>query len=198
MRWETNPMNRRRLERSLRPVLTGLAVSLLALGASAAVSAPGGATVRHSVELAGNGLGVVNFGSSLGSVTKAVSAKLGPPTGHPSAGCVGGYSQVAWHNLIAQFRHGRFTGYRYWTLNASGKPLEPGATVSPRLKTAKGITLGSTFAQLKDLYKLTQTGTDFWKAPNGIVFALNSPTYPSPPGAPIYEIKTFGVCPPSL
>ncbi len=186
------------LERCLRPVLTGLAASLLALGASAVVSAPGGATPTHRIELAGNGLGVVNFGSSIGSVTKAVSAKLGPPTAHPSAGCVGGYSQVAWHDLIAQFRHGRFTGYRYWTLNASARPLVSGATVSPTLKTAKGITLGSTFAQLKAVYKLTQTGTDFWKAANGIVFALNSPTYPSPPGAPIYEIKTFGVCPAAL
>jgi len=176
-------------------VLTGLAVSLLGLGAGAAVSASGGATPTHSIELAGNGLGVVNFGASVGSVTKAVSAKLGSPTGHPSAGCVGGYSQVAWHDLIAQFRHGRFTGYRYWTLDPAGAPTE---SVSPRLETAQGITLGSTFAQLKAVYKLTQTGTDFWKARNGIVFALNSPTYPSPPSAPIYEIKTFGVCPPSL
>jgi hypothetical protein len=104
---------------------------------------------------------------------------------------------VAWHDLIAQFRQGRFTGYRYW-ISSSGAPPTPGATVSPRLQTATGITLGSTFGQLQRVYRLTQTGTDSWKAPNAIVFVLDSPTYPSPPSAPVYEIKTFGVCPPSL
>jgi hypothetical protein len=104
---------------------------------------------------------------------------------------------VAWHDLIVQFRHGRFSGYRYW-VNGLGSPSPSAPAVSPRLQTAKGITLGSTFAELKRTYRLTQTGTDFWKAPNDIVFALNSETYPSPPSSPIYEIKTYGVCPAAI
>jgi hypothetical protein len=174
--------------------LTGLAVTLLAwvAGFSSAAAA------RHAakpptIELAGNGIRVVGFGSSVASVTKAVSAELGPPTGHPEAGCVGGYREVAWHDLILQFRHGRFSGYRYWLSIGA-----PGSTASPRIATATGITLGSTLAQLRKAYDLTQTGTDFWKSPNGIVFVLDSPTYPSPPASPIDEIKSAGVCPAAL
>ena len=147
--------------------------------------------------LAGNGLGVVRFGASVRSVTSAVSVQLGPPTGRPDAGCVGGYSEVAWHDLIVQFRHGRFTGYRYW-VNSSGSPPPSASDVSPRLRTARGISLGSTFAQVESRYRLTQTGTDFWKATNDIVFALDSATFPSPPTSPVYEIKTYGVCPAAI
>jgi hypothetical protein len=147
--------------------------------------------------LAGNGLGIVHFGSSARSVATAISAKLGPPTGHPATACVGGYTEVAWHDLIVQFRHGRFSGYRYW-VNGSGSPSPSASTVSPKLQTAKGISLGSTFAQLKRSYRLTQTGTDFWKAQNAIVFALDSQTHPSPPNSPVYEIKSYGVCPAAL
>ena len=181
----------RRRRRSLRLLLGALAVCLPtgALGAPLA-----SAETKTPVLLTGNGLGVVRFGSSVGSVTRAVSAKLGPPTGHPDAGCVGGYTEVAWRDLIVQFRHGRFTGYRYWA-NSSGSPAPSPSTISPRLQTATGISLGSTFAQVRRLYRLTQTGTDFWKAANGIVFALDSRTYPSPPSSLVYEIKTDGVCP---
>jgi hypothetical protein len=154
-------------------------------------------TARTSILLAGGGLGVAHFGSSTRSVTRAVSEKLGPPTGHPDAGCVGGYTEMEWNDLIVQFRHGRFSGYRYW-VNSSGSPSPSAWPVSPKLRTAKGISLGSTFAQLKREYRLTQTGSDFWKAPNNIVFALNSQTYPSPPSSPIYEIKSYGVCPAAL
>ena len=176
--------------RHLRLLLGGLAACL-------PLCVAGVASASTSVVLAGNGLGVARFGSSAASVTSAVSAKLGAPTGHPDAGCVGGYTEVAWHDLIVQFRHGRFTGYRYW-VNGSGSPSPSASAIAPRLQTAKGITLGSTFAQLKRRYRLTQTGTDFWKAPNNIVFALNSETYPSPPSSPIYEIKTYGVCPAAI
>jgi len=183
--------------RRRRPLLGGLGVCLLVLVASAPLVASAHSSSKTSVLLAGNGLGVARFGSSARSVTRAVSARLGAPTGHPGAGCVGGYTEVAWHDLIVQFRHGRFSGYRYW-VNGSGSPPPSASAIAPRLQTAKGITLGSTFAELKRTYRLTQTGTDFWKAPNDIVFALNSETYPSPPSSPIYEIKTYGVCPAAI
>jgi len=147
--------------------------------------------------LGGNGLGVARFGSPARSVTSALSVELGSPTGHPDAGCVGGYTQVAWHDLIVQFRHGRFSGYRYW-VSGSGSPSASASAVSPKLATAKGISLGSTFARVKRSYRLTQSGTDFWKSRDGIVFVLDSPTYPSPPSSPVYEIKSYGVCPAAL
>jgi hypothetical protein len=190
-------MRQSRVDRHLRPVLGGLVACLIVLVATFPVAAFASSTAKTPILLAGNGLGVVRFGSSVSSVTSAVSARLGPPTGRPDAGCVGGYTEVAWHDLIAQFRHGRFTGYRYW-VNSSGSPPPSASTVSPKLQTAKGISLGSTFAQVRRRYRLTQTGTDFWKAANNIVFVLDSMAYPSPPSSPVYEIKTYGVCPAAI
>jgi len=174
-----------------------LVACLLVLAAAAPTAAAASSTAETPIVLRGHGLGVVRFGSSARSVTKAVSARLGAPTGHPDAGCVGGYTEVAWHDLIVQFRHGRFSGYRYW-VDGSGSPSPSASAIAPRLQTAKGITLGSTFAELKRTYRLTQTGTDFWKAPNDVVFGLNSGTYPSPPSSSIYEIKSSGACPAAL
>jgi hypothetical protein len=165
------------------------------LGSAPAVATTAGAAPRSAIRLAGNGLGVITFGSSVRAVTKAISSKLGPPTGHPNAGCVGGYREVEWHDLLVQFKHGRFTGYRYW-VGASG-PSPDGMTIEPKLETARGLTLGSTFAQLKRTYPLTQTGTFFWRAPNDVVFALSSTVYPAPPSSPIYEIKV-DACPADL
>ena len=96
---------------------------------------------------------------------------------------------MAWHDLIAQFRSGRFSGYRYWDGQA-GRPI------SPRLTTAKGVTLGTTFGVLRDAYPLTQTGTFFWSA-DGMTFGLAGDTYPSPAGAVIYEVSV-SVCPAAL
>ena len=180
--------------RHLRRLLLG------GLGACLSVSVvdpPLVASAATPIVLAGNGLGVARFGTTSRVVTSAVSARLGPPTSHAAAVCAGGYSQVGWHDLIVQFRRGRFSAYRYWT-NASGSPSPSASPVSPRLQTAEGVTLGSTFARVKRSYRLTQTGTDFWKAPNGIVFALGGATYPSPPSSPVYEIKSDGACPAAL
>ena len=94
-------------------------------------------TAKSPIVLAGNGLGIVHFGSSARSVTTAISAKLGSPTGHSAADCVGGYTEVAWHDLIVQFRHGRFSGYRYW-VNGSGSPSPSASTVSPKLADGQG------------------------------------------------------------
>ncbi len=178
-------------------MLGALAAGLLVSAGALPVAEAASSTAKTPILLAGNGLGVVRFGSSVRSVTSAVSAKLGSPTGRPDAGCVGGYTEVAWHDLIVQFRHGRFTGYRYW-VNSSGSPPPAASTISPKLQTARGISLGSTFAQVKSRYRLTQTGTDFWKAANNVVFAVDSATFPSPPSSPVYEIKTYGVCPAAI
>lgn len=159
-----------------------------------------GATATASIRLDGNGLGIVSFGASSSSVTNRLTAVLGAPTGHPSAGCAGDYSQVAWHDLIAQFRNGRFSGYRY----LAGGPAGVSPTITtlrsatvPKLATATGITLGDTFAEVRRAYPvLRQSGSDFWRTASGIVFAFDAPTDPVATSL-IYEIKN-DACPAAL
>jgi hypothetical protein len=168
-----------------------LAVGLSVTGLGAAAPPPAGATLtdRH-LTLQGNGIGTVRFGTPEAAATRQLARQLGAPSSRPPSGCVGGpFQDVAWHNLIAQFSRGRFSGYRYW----APQPHHP---VAPRLATAKGITLGSTFGQLEHAYRLAQTGTDFWSA-QGMTFGLAGVAYPSPPTAPIYEVKVT-VCPAAL
>ncbi len=164
-----------------------IAVGVVGLAGSwgMAAAAPG----NGHPTLQADGLGGVRIGTTERVATRKLSAQLGPPSGHPAPGCVGGYSDVAWRDLIVQFKHGRFSGYRYWVTG-------PRQSVTPKLATARGITLGSTFGQLRHLYALTQTGTDFWSAA-GMTFGLNSAAYPSPPSAPIYEVKV-SACPAAL
>jgi len=167
-------------------------VAAIAIGVTsqAGIGGTGGAAPGDGhPTLQGDGLGGLQFGTTERVATRELTAQLGAPTGHPAAGCVGGYSDVAWHDLIAQFKHGRFRGYRYWV-------TRPHQSITPKLATARGITLGSTFGQLRRLYVLTQTATDFWSAA-GMTFGLNSATYPSPPSAPIYEVKV-NACPAAL
>jgi hypothetical protein len=153
------------------------------------------------IRLDGKGLGIVNFGASTSSATKTLSATLGTPTGHPGAGCTTAYSQTAWHDLIVQFKSGRFSGYRYvaggWSgISPSTKSLH--AVVTPKLATSTGITLGSTTAATKRAYpSVHQTGSDFWSTPTGIVFAFYELKATSSSAEPIYEIKN-NVCPGSI
>jgi hypothetical protein len=153
------------------------------------------------VQLDGNGLGLANFGAPTAMTTEAITAVLGAPTGHPSAGCTEKYTQVAWHDLIVQFTDGRFTGYRYVAGGSNGVSPSLGTLhdpVVPTIATAAGITLGSTMADVERAYRsLHRSGTDFWRTPGGIVFAFYSAEpNPSSP-SPVYEIKD-NVCPAAL
>jgi len=145
-------------------------------------------------------LGIVSFGAPSTLVTNKLSALLGAPTGHPPAGCDGDYSQVAWHDLIAQFRDGRFAGYRYVAGGSAG--VSPTSTTlrsatRPKLATASGITLGDTFAEVRRAYPvLHQSGSNFWRTASGIVFAFD-PATGHVTTSPIYEIKN-DVCPAAL
>ena len=151
----------------------------------------GGVSPRAArVVLQGSGLGPVRLGTAQRPVTARLSSLLGHPTAYPPAGCVGGYRDVEWSDLIVQFKRGRLAGYRYWV-------TRPHQAVTPKLSTATGITLGSTFAAVKSAYPhLTQTGTDFWSA-DGLTFGVTSSQYPSPSSAPVYEIKV-NACPAAL
>jgi hypothetical protein len=72
-----------------------------------------------------NGIGPAHFGTP----QRAVIAALRPSLGKPNAtgintGCGKNPAEVAWHDLIAEFRDGRFSGYRYirggWPLKTPG------------------------------------------------------------------------------
>lgn len=180
-------------------------VTFLTGGTAGAVGKPHQGETHSStsipIRLDGSGLGIVNFGAATSAATKALTARFGTPTGHPSAGCIAAYSQTAWHDLILQFKSGRFTGYRYiaggWSgISPSTKSLH--AAVMPKLATSKGITLASTMAAARRAYpSLRQTGSAFWRTPDGIVFAFYQLKATSASSEPIYEIKN-NVCPGSL
>ena len=95
-------------------IVTVAAAIELAGTADPAISAqerPAAQSAR--VVLDGNGLGVTRYGATRASATKALTAVLGKPTGHPAADCTGKYRDTAWHDLVVQFLNGRLHGYRY-------------------------------------------------------------------------------------
>jgi hypothetical protein len=166
-----------------------LVFALCCIGLAGAVPTGAASPFNRLVTLEGDGLGTVRIGISERAATRELSADLGTPSARPASGCGGPYRDVEWHDLIVQFKGGRFTGYRYWV-------AQPRVAVEPRLRTRRGITVGSTFGQLRRAYVLTQTGTDFWSA-QGLTFGLSGLAYPSPPSAPVYEVKVT-VCPAAL
>jgi len=101
---------------------------------------------------------------------------------------------AAWGRLYAEFRSGRFEGFRYlrngWTVNR-----EPRATPAvPTLRMTRGVTLGDTLAELRAAYgSLRLIGTDRWESPDGLVFYDNAKHDPVPPSIRIVEIK-MGTC----
>jgi hypothetical protein len=144
----------------------------------------------------------VQFGTSRAKAMAALQASLGQPnaTGF-NTGCGPGFSEVAWHDLIAEFRLGRFTGYRFvaggYPLTGPGSPDDHASPTStaPALSTARGITLGSTLKELRAAYpQLRRSGALKWMAAEGLVF-VEAPDTSNPvsPAARIAEIK-IGTC----
>jgi hypothetical protein len=137
-----------------------------------------------SLVLGAHGIGPVRFGTPKPQAVAALSRVLGRPTSRTtSPGCGARYTEVFWGDLEAEFRLGTFSGYRY---------LDRGEL--PPLATAKGITIGSTLAQVRAAYgRLGVVGTDRWRAPNGLVFYDDAMRDPIPPSSRIIEIK-IGTC----
>jgi len=176
--------------------------SILSGGIALSAASPKRARVSaktSTVRLNGNGLGVTRYGAARSSATKAISAVLGNPTGHPSADCTSKYFQTAWHDLVVQFVAGRFRGYRY--LDGGDGGVAPTAAVvrstTPRLSTATGITVGSSLVDAERAYgTLRRVATESYRTESGITFSVWSSGNPSP-NSRIYEIKS-NVCPGSL
>jgi stage V sporulation protein SpoVS len=149
-----------------------------------------------------NGIGSVYFGRSKVKAVAALRALLGKPnaTGVNTA-CGPAFTEVAWHDLIAEFRHGTFTGYRYvrggypLTTPGSARDRVSATSRTPALATARGLTLGSTLREVRAAYPgLIQSGALKWKVPNGLVFVEASDTgKPAAATATIAEIKA-GTC----
>jgi hypothetical protein len=166
-----------------------------------ALSLPDGASGKASAlpYLNSNGIGPAHFGTP----QRAVIAALRPSLGKPNAtgintGCGKNLTEVAWHDLIAEFRDGRFSGYRFirggWPLQTPGSPHDhvAGSAPLPLLRTAAGVTLGSTVAELRSLYgQVRRTASFRWTAPNGLTFTEPSTVAnPTSPANQIIEIQT--------
>jgi hypothetical protein len=171
----------------LASVVGVVVMALAGCAQSGMLSSP--ATKR--LVLDSNGIADVHFGLPKTKTVAALQASLGKPnaTG-TNTGCGPAVTEVAWHDLIAEFRHGTFTGYRYvsggYPLTTAGSPHDPVSPMprTPALTTARGITLGSTLRELRAAYPgLIQSGALKWTAPNGLVFVeasqTNKPTSPT-------------------
>ncbi len=150
-----------------------------------------------SAVLGADGIGSVRFGVSRSRAVSELRRWFGTPSAHGvNTGCGPRYREVAWGDLLAEFRLGRFSGYRYVTagyaLPIPGGPRAPAPSgPTADLATATGITLDSTLAQVRHAYRtLAFPGTDRWKAKNGIVFVDDAERDPEPPSSRIIEIKT--------
>lgn len=171
-------------------VLVSVGVSIAALAA---------ADDAASATLTGGGIAGATFGQPKGLAVAAITALLGQPTAEQeSSGCGPRYSEVEWGDLAAEFRLGRFSGYRYLDGGLLGDHgsiarLES-LPVAPRLFTRGGITLGSTLGEVRAAFGALRTvGTNRSEASDGLVFYDDAEIFPDPPSARIVEMK-IGTC----
>ena len=180
-------------------LLAGVVAVVLGLGAGALTARGTGDSSRPLI-LGPGGIGAVRFGLPKPETVTALARLFGAPAARGvNTGCAPRYTEVVWADLAVEFRSNRFSGYRYleggYPINTPGSPREPLPTkITPRLATAKGLTLGSTLAQAKAAYSpLRQIGADWWQARDGLVFIDNARRDPVPPSSRIIEIK-IGTC----
>jgi hypothetical protein len=190
-------------QRKLRaPLLLAVVVLLLGACASAAEDKAEDKGASRLPHLEADGIGAVHFGTSRAKVVAALQEWLGPPNAKGSnTACGSGFSEVAWHDFVAEFRLGRFSGYRFVTggypLTTPGSPDDPVSATStaPALSTARSITLGSTLKELHAAYpQLMRSGALKWTAQDGLIF-VEAPHTRNPVSATarIAEIK-IGSC----
>jgi hypothetical protein len=174
---------------------------LIAVGlGAAAMAAPSAQSTPGAANLAPDGIGTVRFGLEESRAVTELNALLGAPAARGvNTGCSPRYTEVEWGDLVAEFRSNRFSGYRYaeggYPVTTPGSPHEAlPPKSSPTLATARGISLGSTLAELRVVYgPLRFIGTDRWQSPNGLVFVDNAEHSPEAPSSRLVEIK-IGTC----
>jgi len=176
-------------------LLAVLALLALAFG-TATVSAAGSARAVGATRLEADGIGTVRFGLPKVTAVSELSNLFGPPSARfVNSGCSPRYTEVAWGELYAEFRLGKFSGYRYlrdgWPPQTYARRRPPPKVVSPKIATSKGITLGSTLAQVRAAYRpLQRAGADWWRSSSHLVFVDDAQRDPIPPTSRIIEIKT--------
>jgi hypothetical protein len=134
---------------------------LLAIG-SVVPTVPTADVVTAAQVLGPQGLGPVPFGVAKPNAVGGLIRVFGKPSSAGSnSGCDGRYSEVEWGELVAEFRLGVFSGYRYLT---GGWPLTAPGFLTHRLHSSAALTSllpkGSRSAARSGSYaRLTTTST---------------------------------------
>jgi hypothetical protein len=167
-----------------------VAAAAVLLGFAAAGEAGAGSV------LSAHGIGSVSFDVSKQVALRELDALFGAPAARGiNTGCGARYTEVEWHDLVAEFRSGRFTGYRYliggWPLTTKGSPRETAfAGIAPKLVTSAGVTLGTALADARrDDGMLKFVGVDRWRARDGLVLRADEG---SPPRIVEIQVGTCG------
>jgi len=179
------------------------AVLLTTQGVSAASALRAFGPVDKRIAILGTrGVGPVQFGTPKVEAVRSLRKLLGSPNAQGiNTGCGPKYTEVTWEDFIAEFRLGRFSGYRYiiggYPGQTKGSPRDhvSAAKPVPLLSTAAGITLGDDLGELRQRYrKLRQSGAASWTAPRGLTFVVSSEYQNMSAGTDkIVEIK-IGTC----
>jgi hypothetical protein len=183
-----------RVVHAARALATLLVVAALGAGVTAAL---GSGSTLSPPTLGPDGIGPVRFGMTKLNAVAELSDLLGAPSARGvNTGCGPRYTEVEWGDLVAEFRLGRFSGFRYprggWPITTPGSPREASSprALSPMLATSEGISLGNTLAQLRVAYGVLRfVGTDRWRSLNGLVFVDDAKPIGEPRLRHIIEIK---------
>lgn len=152
-----------------------LVAALLLLATAGALLQPSSAASARE-PLTAHGIGAVRFGVAKTVAVRELTRLFGASSARGvNTGCGSRYTEVEWHDFVAEFRLGRFTGYRYllggWPLSTAGSPRELVRTgVSPQLVTPAGVTLGTTLSDARRAYgRLRFVGVDRWRGTDGLL-----------------------------
>jgi hypothetical protein len=163
----------------------------VAIVAATLVAGAGGAPAARGPILQAHGVGTVRFGMRKGEAVARLRVLFGAPSARGvNSGCGARYTEVEWGDFVAEFRLGTFSGYRFVK---GGYPLTTAGSPRQASPPARGITVGSTLAELRALYRLRRAGANLWRVPNGLLFVDDAKRDPVPPASRIVEIK-IGTC----
>jgi hypothetical protein len=167
-----------------------------------AMAGSGGASSLGGQVLRPDGVGAVRFGMAKLKTVTELSHLFGSPSASGlNSACGSRFTEVEWADFVAEFRSGRFSGFRYikggYPLTTAGSPREafPSKAVSPKLAVSTGVSLGRTVAELRAAYpgRLQRVGADMWRSANGLIFVDNAKRDWVPSTSRIVEIK-IGTC----
>jgi hypothetical protein len=177
------------------------AASLLAAAQFAQGGQTSGASKVRAPVLQPHGIGSIRFGMTKLKTVTELSRVFGTPSARGvNTACSRRYTEVEWGDLVAEFRIGRFSGFRFieggYPLATAGSPREasPPKVVFPKLAASTGVSLGSTIAELRASYgRLQRVGADMWRSTSGLIFVDDARRDPTPATSRIVEIKV-GTC----